>query len=820
MTWLRAWRLPFRLARRDVRRRPGRSLLVALLVALPVTSLGLLDSSYRTWVRDSDARTLRRFGAADAVTSQTNGDCDQDCRTLLESELPVGTVSLWGIEGFIPVRLESQDESSQATVTTIDMNSPLLTGVLDLTEGHWPEASDEVALNTGSATAFGLAIGDQMQLAHQRSPFVLVGLIEGDSESIITLVAPGFDFEVVRPEFKRNIAYFALPDSFDGNSQLPIELRPDASSVSYNDSQNGLRLTLGWLGGVLAMSVLGVVVAAAFTISGRRQLAAIGQLSASGADQRTIVHALALQGTVTGVIGAGFGLSVTSIVRTQWPNLFGMNKLALVSVTDLLVIFATAVVIATIAAIVPARRLARVSVLTALAGRRPVGPDSRPNARRGGAMLVGGFVVAALAIKLDTGVTAVWLAALGILSALFGVCFLSPVIVEKFTGLAARGGGALRLAARSISRSGSSVVSTFAALCLVGIVTTGVGAFVEHNASNNFWMKTSARGDVFWVESTRVTFDSALGSPDTTPSSLAPVQQIRRQAEALLGQVEWTDVAAAFNPGQADSPYGPTRWVIASDDLLDLLDISAEHRALLAESPSGVQFVRDAGTLARDPTVPVVVDSHLAFGQVWNVISKNAAESAGLTLVPSALEFGVADRNLSPAVVEALRHLSRSNFEGLVYSDVEQSGEITSWIVARDPEPHSQAQAKRTRFVVMAGAMVLVSLLVLIGMSLMSVEGRGERDLLIAVGASPATIAHVAGVRAGGLTFAAMATAVPLGLVASWLVAWSSANSIAVPWLLAGSLLVLPFIAGCVASVSSAFAQRLRPLRSNSFVTD
>ena len=818
MTWLRRWRLPIRLARREVRRRPGRSVLVALLVALPVTSLSLLDSSYRTWVRDSDARTLLRFGAADAVTSQTN-DCDQDCRTLLESALPVATLSVWGIEGFIPLRLPSQQESTQGLVTTIDMNSALPQGVYQLVEGRWPAGSDEVALNTGSAAAFGLAMGDQLQLAHQRSAFTLVGLIEGESDSV-TLIAPGFDFEVVRPEFKRNVAYFDLPDSFEGDPQLPIELRPDDSSVSYNDSQNGLRLTLGWLGGVLAMSVLGVVVAAAFAISGRRQLAAIGQLSASGADQRTIMRALALQGTVTGVVGAGFGLAVTSVVRRAWPDLFGVNRLAIVAVTDLVVVFATAVMIATIAAVVPARRLARVSVLTALAGRRPVGPVSRSQARRGGVLLVGGLAVAALAMKSGNGIAAVWLAALGILGALFGVCLLSAIVIEKFTDLAARGGGALRLAARSISRSGSSAVSIFAALCLLGIVTTGVGAFVEHNASNNFWMKTSARGDVFWVESTRVTFDSALGAPNT-PSSLAQVQEIRQQAEALLGQVAWTSVAAAYSPGRSDLVYGLTTWLIASQDLLDLLDISAEHRALLEESPNGVQFVRDVGTLARDPSVPVVVDSHLAFGQFWNVISDDAAEAARLTRVPSALEFGVADRNLSPSVVEALRHLSRSNFEGLVYSDVEQSGEITSWTVARDPEPHSQVQAKRTRFVVVAGAMALVSLLVLIGMSLMSVEGRGERDLLLAVGAAPASIAHIASVRAGGLTFAAMATSVPLGLAACWLLAWSTTNSIAVPWLLAWSLIVmLPLIAACVAWISSVLAQRLRPLHSSSLAAD
>ena len=60
-------RLPLRLARREVRRRPGRTALVALLVALPVAGMAMAVTLIRT---DADSpRQLweRQYGQADAA---------------------------------------------------------------------------------------------------------------------------------------------------------------------------------------------------------------------------------------------------------------------------------------------------------------------------------------------------------------------------------------------------------------------------------------------------------------------------------------------------------------------------------------------------------------------------------------------------------------------------------------------------------------------------------------------------------------------------------------------------------------------------------
>src|SRR5690606_22153491 len=60
--------------------------------------------------------------------------------------------------------------------------------------------------------------------------------------------------------------------------------------------------------GAVALTVVGIVISAAFAVGARRQLVTIGQLSASGAPPSTVRSALVLQGTVTGLVGAAAGL--------------------------------------------------------------------------------------------------------------------------------------------------------------------------------------------------------------------------------------------------------------------------------------------------------------------------------------------------------------------------------------------------------------------------------------------------------------------------------------------------------------------------------
>lgn len=824
MSRLRAWRLPFRLARRGVGRRPGRTMLVAMLVAVPVAALSLLAIAFRTTLRDDDAWVVREFGAADAVTHLA-ADCECDRRTSFESELPQGSHVVWGVEGFIAVRAAAQNQSHFAFVTTVDMGDALTKGVRDLAQGHWPTGNDEVAIDGDLAALFGVAIGEWLQLAHQQSAFEVVGVIEARDEYAPMINAPGFAFDVVRPQFRSDVGFIDLPDSLD---ELPPGIGnfnplKTAGTLAYGTPDDDrLKSTLGWLGGVLALSVFGVVIAAACAVSGRRQLASIGQLRASGVDRRTIVRALTMEGTVTGVLGAGLGFAMAAAIHSQLPNPLELEGPAVVSMSDVAVLFATAVGIATIAAMLPARSLGRVSVLTAMAGRRPVSRRPPHHLWFGAVLIVGGLTVTPLAIRSEPGMATVLLAALGMMAVLLGLRAVSGFLIEKLTALAAHGGGAMRLIARSVGRSGPRAVSVFASLLLVGMTVTGVGAGAEHGATGDFWADRSDRGDLFWVTSSKTTLDSSALVTVATPSTLSSIDGTRRRAQDAVGEVEWMSVAAAYrdDPDPYLSNYGPQRWLIATAPLLDLLDISNERRAILQNSPNGVEFVRITGRPPRSPDVPMIVEPHLSFWFSWVLITASAAEELGLSVAPASVDFGVADHNLDSGEIDALRALNRDDSEGLFYSDSEPIGVVETWQFSRT-NPDSLTQANRVRVGALVGGLLLVALLVLIGMALMSAEGRSERDLLIAVGVGPGTVAGMAGWRAGGLTFAAMAIAVPSGLAISWLIFSSAHVLISVPWLLAWLLvLALPVATGCIAWASSALAQRLRPLHSNALAAD
>src|SRR5690606_25954831 len=128
----------------------------------------------------------------------------------------------------------------------------------------------------------------------------------------------------------------------------------------------------------VVLTVAGIVISSAFAAGARRQLTTLGQLAANGAGPRVLRRTLVLQGTWTGLIGAGFGLVVAAIVLALgrgWLDEVYEHDVDgyVVRIGDLVPIELIGVAAATIAALVPARGTSRIPVLTALAGRRPLG---------------------------------------------------------------------------------------------------------------------------------------------------------------------------------------------------------------------------------------------------------------------------------------------------------------------------------------------------------------------------------------------------------------------------------------------------------------
>lgn len=834
--WWQGWRVPFRLARRDVARRPGRTLLVVLLMALPVAVMTLIDVSYRTTQANDGAWIPRLLGRADAV-AQFGAVCDEGCvpKAIFVNSLPEGTQSVWLTMAGLPLRVEGRTRSIGHTVTNGDVTQPLLDGMYSLSQGRWPTTDDEVAMTDDAATTLGVALGDRFELAHQTRTFHLVGIMPNDLRGWMSasVVAPGFDFSVVRPDRLQEFAALALPDEFDARqanwpTSGQIFVRPGRNGVAPRTASEQVAvnqsLVFGWLAGVLAMSVLGVIVASAFAVSGRRQLVAIGQLSAGGADRRTLSRTFALQGGLSGALGAGVGLLFAWGVHLKWPDLLGDRGPAVIVWRDVLVVALTAIGVAVVAALVPTRNLTRSSVLAALAGRRPVGIVPTWVVRLGSMALIGGLLVCLMAVRAGVdggGAAAGMLVVVGVLASVLGICALSPVLIDRMSSLVVRAPGALRLAARSIGRHRARSAAMLASLLMVGIAASGVAAVaearIEENAKEAAVDGPSNRNDVIWVQRSEYTLDGTTVVPFSLDEAAA---ERAAAARIFAGDIRWISAAVVLIAGDPNAQSGSGYALVVTTDLAQLFGISAADLRSM-ERVQGVVYVNrfDAGSPGDQSELRV---AGLLMTPEWGLVAPSVAASEGWTLVPDALEFGVLDHEVTLAERQGLDELFTNDDDGLAYLDSPPVATQTSWGVSGVKDNARRVwTANEVRGLILGTSLIVVMLLIIIGMALWAVEGRDERDVLVAVGASPAALARVAAWRSGGLTFGAMVVAVPAGVGIAWAITAAADGHIVVPWLL-GVLLVaaVPLTIGLGALASSAIAQRMRPVRMSSLTTD
>jgi len=88
----------------------------------------------------------------------------------------------------------------------------------------------------------------------------------------------------------------------------------------------------------MSAAAFGVVIAAAFAVSGRRQLVAVGQLSANGASRQTIARFSILQGALAGVAGVVLGIVVGRIVWVRIASPWSVSQSAWLPLGDAFVI--------------------------------------------------------------------------------------------------------------------------------------------------------------------------------------------------------------------------------------------------------------------------------------------------------------------------------------------------------------------------------------------------------------------------------------------------------------------------------------------------
>lgn len=875
---LSRWRFASRLARREVMRRPGRTVLVVALVAIPVLAMTLGSVMSRTL--DGEDSLLRRSPAGtDIVVGRSVApDVDID----LAEQIPAGAAISTVVRGAVPLQTATGTITNWVTIAD-GRASGRASDVLTVEAGRAP-AAGEVWLSNRLSADLGVDVGDTLELRHPAGSWIVAGTgrSRNDFDERI-IVLPDLPVEQFRDGVLTEFTIIDLgrdATTDDVNAvgtdlaRLLSSQQDELGFVEWRGEGDGVGdtdvapLAWGWVAGTIALAAMGIVVAAAFATSARRQLVTIGLLSSNGAPDRLVRRTLALQGLWTGMVGSLFGIGVVVIgmplMRSTIETIKGREMGSFqFAVSDIVVIAMTGIAAATVAAYLPARTASRVPVMAALAGRRPVGEVPQRLVPTGLVLFALGIFLLVIAATSNGGNAPAAAGVLGGVCVLAGACCASPLAIDSMSRLAGGLGGSSRFAGRSLGRSRTRSAAVVTAIAITGALALSGATLAMELDDEEGWGRILPADAVAVVPRTDPLYDGEL--VDFQQPSDQPVEAERRRSiESIVPGAEWHprrivawDAAPfADDVGFDDVTVYPGQTIVIADAaMIDLYELSAADRRSLddigmlalntwvsvesggrSEEPPTQRItlraeggditltaaVREDFVQAADsPSSAETSEFDGVYGIDSYMITEAAASAAGVDIVTSG-GFLRSDAPLTETQRRALDGLQFGPQEGLrsAYRELPQGAAQGGWSFSYD-RPPNRPDSTAVQGVIVAVALILTLLVVAIGLSLAATESRDERDVLVATGARPSTMRSMAGVKAVVITLTGVALAVPTGLIPTFAVLTALDEGFELPWLALGALVfVVPGVAGAAAWAVSSVAQWARPVRMSNLAFD
>ena len=138
-----SWRFASRLARREVRRRPGRTILVMLLVVVPVIGMTVGSVLYRSGRDSAQMSASRQFGTADLVLSSALPVTEfLDPAELVERpsspDLPAGSRTTDVVTTYTNVSADVDGTVITRAVGfgDVDLNDPITSPTVEISDGR------------------------------------------------------------------------------------------------------------------------------------------------------------------------------------------------------------------------------------------------------------------------------------------------------------------------------------------------------------------------------------------------------------------------------------------------------------------------------------------------------------------------------------------------------------------------------------------------------------------------------------------------------------------------------------------------------------
>ncbi len=580
--WRAGWRVALRMARRDVRRHRGRSILITVMVGLPVL---LLVAGSTLWFSE-DLNTAERLPLQLGQSQgYLVGPQDHQLRQLLDPTMGYGVGSgdapspPQPVPGFGPgneadalgelvggsvhaitsaggaVRIDGR--LVRVSILGVDATTPekarLVTPRVSLTSGRWPSRPGEV-LVTPVGAASGLPTSGTFQLRTDGSG------AEDPHTQTVTVVGTGRGFqtwggaqvqpvEVITTPFPRSaievqwLVERNSPITWPEIEQLNrygigvysryVILHPETARLPQGygppDSTSALYVVGAATLGLLLLTSL--LAGPAFAVSAARQRRTLALAASNGATtaqlRRSVLAQALVLGVLSSLLGAAAGLVAGvagAVIVGAWKpwHFFGPLEVPWAAVT---IVAGAGVLSSVIAALIPSRGLARLDIVAVMRGLA-VSPRLRRRVPVVGAVLAGIGVAAVLFASFRYENTYFFVFLGGVLLIVVGALLMVPLVLALGARLAQRLPLATRMAAREAGRLRGRATPTVAAIMAGAAVLTtaciALQADTLRQAAN--YRPTLAPGQALL---------NGPGGPDTTAELTAAIHQVEPSIQAL-----------------------------------------------------------------------------------------------------------------------------------------------------------------------------------------------------------------------------------------------------------------------------------------------
>lgn len=817
---LSATRAATRIARRNIARHRGRSVLIALLILLPVAGMVAAIAILRTTTPTREQFDTSRLGRADLLAYA-------DSEKELRKHLPAGSV----LEPVLQANTRLVLEGARPGVNLRGMRlDGMALGIVTVTAGRAPTGPHEAAISQPVVEAAKAGLGGSVTV-DGRAPLTVVGLVENPRYLDERMVVVDPDAVAIEAESRQWL--IDVPDGIDPDavaaafSAGPEPAVPGIGVESRNvgllpGSFDSFSPTVLVFGG-LALLESALIASAAFAVSIRRRQRELGLLAAVGATTRqlaaTVVAEAALLGAAACAGGVVLGIGLAVAVAPWLDQLTGhRNQPLVIDAGGLVGPVVIGFLAALIAAVAPARTVARVPVLRALSGRRP------PEVSARGTLALGGvLIVAALALTIagasmaDDGFSSTYVllllggAVFGTLG--FGAC--SPWLLERLEILAARlplaGRIAFRDTARARSRSSPIVTAILSALAVL-VAAGGYGASSLASELQG-WHPSLYPDQLVLYGSDPSSAGRTLLAEDGVVAGIT-VQGLAPEGEQ--------DGYVRFELSDARHPDGSLVNVYERcSNCFDEAFESPSVGDVAAGTPEMLSMTRAehaaadlrAGRLVVFSTEPYTVTTATVKQEV--VEGEELVTKVLMTLPVRVIHVGVSSGTLPDALVpdSVIEELGLVPFnEGfdapfvvrydhpVTEADLARARQIASQYVDTvaelGSEPPSQ-QGQGFRVLILALVLLFALSVTGIAIALGEAESRPEQRSLLALGADPGLRRRIAASRAAVLALLAGILAVPAGLLPIFgMFGGDDYYVVALPALeIVGVLVILPLVA-------------------------